>query len=113
MVAKKKKKRVRAGKAYAQRRHAERRFLQRTGIVLTRELHNQLTAKIQGRHFDAIFVEKQSNRVSVWDVAHKVGDKKVTFRIVYDRMRRNITTVLNNVGGSELFLFDSERRQDV
>ena len=112
-LAKKKVKVARGGKSYAQGRHAERRFLQRTGIVLTHELHGRLTAKIQRDDSDVVFVEKQSNRVSVWDVTHKVEGEKITFRIVYDKMRRNIITVLNNVGRTELRLFDSERRQDV
>lgn len=112
-LAKKKIKVARLGKSYAQERHAERRFLQRTGIVLTTELHGRLTAKIRKDDSDAVFVEKQSNRVSVWDVTHKLEGKKITFRIVYDKMRRNIVTVLNNVDRAELFLFDPERRQDV
>lgn len=116
MAMKKKKKKVRAGKAYAQRKHAKRRFLQRTGILLTRELHDQLIAKISEGSSDAVFVEKQSNRVSVWDVTHKVGDyqkEEMTFRVVYDKMRRNITTVLNNVGGPRTFELPALRRRDV
>ncbi len=111
---KKKKKKVRAGKAYAQRKHAKRRFLQRTGILLTRELHDQLIAKIREGSSDVTFVEKQSNRVSVWDVAHKVEGKEIiTFRLVYDKMRRNITTVLNNAGEPRTFELPTLRRRDV
>ncbi len=112
-MPRKKKKKPLIGKAFAQRRHAERRFLQRTGVILTDQLHDQLIAKIRRGGPGITLVEKQSNRVSIWDVIHEIKNEEVTLRIVYDRMRRNIATILNNTNRTELFLFDPERKEDV
>ena len=97
------------GKSKAQWIHVKRRCLQRTGVEMTKTLNNQLTQKIRQGHSDADFVEKQSNRISVWDVKHNVDGRDVKFRMVYDKMRKNIVTILNNVERTELFLFDKKK----
>lgn len=75
-----------------QKKHARKRFNTRTGIVLTQDLHKCLVQKIQKGQ--AQRVEKQSNRVSIWDI--NVEDKD--FRVVYDSNTKNIVTVLHKDG---------------
>jgi len=80
-------------KAVSQTRHAQRRFLERTGLeVSKRELRglSQAIRTERGR-----FVERQSLRVTVWDVPFEGR----TFRVVYDKKRKTIVTVLPDQGG--------------
>lgn len=90
-----KKRRPTVLKSTAQRMHAKRKFLQRVGIKLTPELRRELSDKILSK--EAELVHKQSNRVSIYDVEHEIKGKKETFRLVFDLMRRNIVTILNNL----------------
>ena len=86
-----------ATKAKTQKNHARRRFQERLGINLTNELHKIIVKKIQNN--EAHLVEKQSNRVSVWDVdtngivSSEYMDIK-TIRVVYDSKSKNIVTTL-------------------
>jgi len=82
-------------KSTAQRIHAKRKFMKRVGIKLTSELRRELANKILSKN--AELVRKQSNRVSIYDVNHTVEGKSKTFRLVFDKMRRNIVTILNNL----------------
>lgn len=69
-------------------RHVRRKFRLRWGIDLTDELHRRLVQDIQngvGR-----LVEKQSNRVSVWELSWE-GEEML---VVYDRTRMMLVTVL-------------------
>jgi hypothetical protein len=76
-------------KREAQRVHAKRRAAERYGITLNHALHTELIAAIQtGR---ATFVRRQSHRVSLFDVTLPTG---VTARVVYDRHRKALITVL-------------------
>ena len=75
-------------KSRAQRSHAKRRFYERFGILLNRKDRQNLINQIQGNR--AKFVEKESNRVSLWDVMVK---GKI-IRVVYDKDRKNIVTAL-------------------
>ena len=69
--------------------HAAMRFSERTDIHFTREIHKEFVRKIRSvKH--AAFVEHQSNRVSVWNVVHEA----VEYRVVYDKIRGSIVTVL-------------------
>lgn len=85
-----------ATKKELQKRHAKRRFQARLGIPLTQELHNFLVKKIQNN--EAVKVEKQSNRVSVWDINIKgllLNNPEIDFvRVVYDSNTKNIVTIL-------------------
>ena len=94
------------GKNKAQWIHVQKRCLQRTGIEMTRELSNQLVGKITSGHPEATFIERQSNRVTIWDIKHEVNGKPITFRAVYDKMRKNIVTILNNAEKSCLPVLD-------
>jgi AraC-like DNA-binding protein len=78
-----------AKKKKCQMKHAKRRFQERFGMTLTQNIHEQMISDI--RHGRAVFVQKQSNRVSVFDLT--VEDTPV--RVVYDKQRRSIATVLD------------------
>jgi len=82
-------------KSTAQRVHAKRKFMSRVGIKLTPELRRRLSDKILAK--EAELVHKQSNRISIYDVEHDIEGQKRTFRLVFDRMRKNIVTILNNL----------------
>lgn len=76
------------GKKKAQLKHAKRRFEGRFEISLNDNEYLQLINKIQkGR---AEFVERQSNRVTIWDIEH--NDK--TIRVVYDKRTKVIVSAL-------------------
>lgn len=74
-------------KGDAQRDHCKRRFRERYGIDFNRHVRREFVKLIQ--HNQCHFIEKQSNRVSVWDVIY--GGQ--VFRVVYDKERKNIVTV--------------------
>lgn len=97
-----KKKRKLIGKDRAQWIHVRKRCLQRTGIEMTKELSNQLVSKITTGHPEAEFIEKQSNRVTIWDIKHEIDGEDFVFRAVYDKMRKNIVTILNNADKGRL-----------
>lgn len=75
-------------KKHAQRTHAKLRAFQRYGWNFNRHEMNALKNRIQNG--EAHFVEKQSNRVSVFDIDIN-GE---TARVVYDRTRHQIITFL-------------------
>lgn len=69
-------------------KHANRRCKERFGVSLKKEEQQEVIKLIQ-RH-EAVFVERQSNRITVWDVLYKNTD----MRVVYDTSRKVIVTVL-------------------
>jgi len=76
-----------------QRRHAVKRFHQRCGVALTPELHEQIIQSIRDANMKkgtAKFIERQSLRVSVWEV-DIAGERR---RVVYDSNRKQLVTVL-------------------
>lgn len=75
-------------KKTCQRIHAKRRALERHGLQLNRFDLFEMVKLIQGQK--AEFVERQSLRVTVWRVPW--GDRKL--KVVYDKVRKNIVTVL-------------------
>lgn len=76
-------------KAVAEKRHAMRRFAQRFPRELTDDEYNSLIKQIQSGK--ARFIEKQSNRISIFQV--KIED--ITAIAVYDKSRKTIITFLN------------------
>lgn len=70
------------------KRHARRRFQERFGIPLTGIMERAILTDI--RRGEAVFVEKQSFRVTVWDVTLAIG----VVRVVYDKARGCLITVL-------------------
>ena len=77
------------GKGKSERFHARRRFGERMGVTLTRKMHHDLVQRI--REGKATFVERQSNRITLWRMNVK-GESCV---VVYDKARGNIVTVLD------------------
>lgn len=87
----------RTAKATAQFKHAQRRASERYGIILTRHRYEELVRKIQSQQ--GVFLGRQSNRLSVWQVeAMAVGelgdDVPVKANVVYDRERKTVVTFL-------------------
>jgi hypothetical protein len=75
-------------KTDCQRLHAKRRFAQRTHVRFGPRVEQLIINQI--RQGLAVLVKKQSLRVRVYDVEHE-GEK---LRVVYDRNRKTIVTVL-------------------
>ncbi len=69
-------------------KHANRRCKERFGVSLKKAEQRELVKLIQ--QHEAVFVERQSNRITVWDVFYKGRD----MRVVYDKSRKAIVTVL-------------------
>lgn len=65
--------------------HFERRSIERIGVLLDEK---ELVKKIQANQLE--FVERQSNRVTVF--RHSFNGE--TYRLVYDKLRKQIITVL-------------------
>lgn len=68
--------------------HAKKRAEQRYGVTLNRHGLRDLVEDIRSGR--AQFVERQSNRITLWFV--QLGDK--TARAVYDKQRGTIVTFL-------------------
>jgi hypothetical protein len=72
-------------KKKALKAHFERRSIERIGVLLNEK---ELIKKIQANELE--FVERQSNRVTVFRYKFK-GEN---YRLVYDKTRKQIITVL-------------------
>jgi len=72
--------------------HATKRGVERAGIVLGPKSQAEIVRMIQGVIPGAKFLEKQSNRVSLFDVEWE-GHRLVT---AYDRHRKQIITILTH-----------------
>ncbi len=79
-------------KCKALKRHTKKRAAQRFGINV--DIH-ELADLIQRNC--GTFIERQSNRVTVWDVEYKGA----TLRVVYDKLRGLPITVLNSWMGKQ------------
>lgn len=75
-------------KSIAERIHAERRFIQRFGELLTEEDYNAIRNRIYKGKYE--FIGKQSNRVSIF----KGEIKGFNVLIVYDKIRKQIATFI-------------------
>ena len=74
----------RGNKRKAQIKHAMRRARERFGVEVSPGVLHDYVRRIQNR--EAKFVERQSNRITVWDLDGK--------RLVYDKQRKMIVTIL-------------------
>jgi hypothetical protein len=77
----------------AQHIHCRKRFIYRVGFDFTRAMNDQFVSKIKKAVFGnsgAVFLHRQSNRVTIWDIEH---DGKI-FKCVYDKNSKQIVTVL-------------------
>lgn len=79
-------------KKQAQRIHARTRFKQRCNIEFTRKMRFYFINCIQ--NWKAEFLEKQSLRVSLFRVMYEGK----SFKVVYDKKRKEIVTVLPEEG---------------
>lgn len=75
-------------KKTSERVHAKRRALERYGLVLTKDIRNDIRGKIKRN--DGTFIRRTSRRVSIWEVELS-GDKYV---VAYDTQRKEIVTFL-------------------
>jgi len=75
-------------KLQAERAHCKQRFLERYGIEFNRHMRSEFEKLIQTNQTHLI--KKQSNRVSIHDVIYE-GE---VYRVVYDKNRKTIVTVL-------------------
>ena len=75
-------------KSKRQKKHFKFRCLQRHGLVITNQQYTKLIENIQIGN--AEFIEKQSNRVSVFRV--KIDEKN--FRVIYDKQRKTLVSAL-------------------
>jgi len=92
------------GKKRAQIRHAKHRFETRFDTTLNDGEYLNLVKQIQDG--EAEFVERQSNRVTVWNVA--LNEKVV--RVIYDKRTKVIVSALP-IFGLEKLTSRKERKQ--
>lgn len=79
------------------KRHAKMRASERFGINFSKQIHDEVIKTIQDGK--AKFVEKQSNRITLFDVL--VEGKEC--RVVYDKERKTIVTFLNKDRQNSIF----------
>lgn len=75
--------------------HANRRCKQRFNVSLKRSEQRSIVSLIQ--QSKAVFIERQSNRITLWLVNYK----EKAMRVVYDKHRKLIVTVLP-CGGEDI-----------
>jgi hypothetical protein len=85
----KKPKKSKSSKYAAQMRHAQRRALERYSIFCSLADLMEIRDLIQSQKGN--LVERQSLRVTVWDVDYKGTE----IRVVYDNVRKSIVTFLH------------------
>lgn len=78
-------------KKKAERLHCKRRFKERWDIDLTDEIRDMLEHQI--RTGDSNFIRHESNRVSIHEVYYDYN----FYRVVYDKMREAMITVLPKI----------------
>jgi hypothetical protein len=89
-------------KSKAERIHTERRLLERYGIKYTQRLYDYIRLCL--RTNKSICIQKSSNRITIHEVIIYPNEKEVinsnrignplTIKIVYDKYRKQIVTVL-------------------
>jgi len=77
-------------KAQAMKEHARKRAMERYGMELTEPLYNEFCNWIKTGDPRAVFLEKQSLRVSLWAFRHK----EQWLPIIYDKVRHTLVSVL-------------------
>lgn len=70
--------------------HTARRAIERYGFEFTMATLASFVNQIQSNKGQ--FVKRTSNRVTVWDVSHP--DTEENIRVVYDKIRKSIVTIL-------------------
>jgi len=77
-------------KKKAERIHSKRRAKERYNLDLTQDIRDRLRGKIKKQK--GKFLYRKSLRVSVWEVEHE----NKLYKIVYDKLRKEIVTFLPN-----------------
>ena len=72
--------------------HTAKRFQERFGMNYTQFIKDQLLHKIHSGK--ATLHAKSTNRISLWDVELETPEKTFMVRVAYDRLRRNVASVL-------------------
>lgn len=72
--------------------HTAKRFEERFNIIYTQYIKDQILNKIHSGK--AVLHKKSTNRISLWDVELEIKDQRLMVRVVYDRLRRNVASVL-------------------
>ena len=79
---------MKAFKGKLQKAHFCRRMKERFGVSVSSNVYQQFVKIIQKQQ--ATFVERQSLRVTVWDINYE----NETIRVVYDSKRQKVVTAL-------------------
>lgn len=79
---------MRRSKSKDQQKHFKRRALERFGLHVDKNQYAEIIRMIQAG--EGKFVEKQSKRVTVWEL--EIDDE--TMRVVYDKHRKTVVTAL-------------------
>ena len=87
---------MRKSKRQSQQSHLSRRLYERYGIRYSREIESAWIALI--RSGNAHLIDKQSNRLSVFQIPVGLGEGQDFINVVYDRSRGSIVTVLHPEG---------------
>lgn len=79
------KKRKKPNKKEAQQKHFERRSLERVGVILNQK---EIVRQIQTGGL--AFVERQSNRITLYRLEHSGK----AYKVVYDKLRKQVVTIM-------------------
>jgi len=82
------KRRKKADKKEAQKKHFERRSLERVGVLLDQK---EIVRQIQTGGLP--FIERQSNRITLYRLEH-LGK---AYKVVYDKQRKQVVTIMEAV----------------
>tara|TARA_Y100000310_G_scaffold209426_1_gene210050 strand:- start:8520 stop:8837 length:318 start_codon:yes stop_codon:yes gene_type:complete len=100
----KKKKLATRDKTFAQREHFKKRAFERFGFEINRFIYGDMIDMIQNDHWAITFVEKQSNRVSVYEI-YLWNDRfqldKMSIYVYYDKERKTLATCMTKEMANE------------
>lgn len=86
----------RKSKKESEMKHLKRRWISRVGEEMNKQLHGKIVEAIQLGNSKV--VERQSNRVTI----HKITLDKEPLTVVYDRLRKQVVTVLPKESNNEI-----------
>lgn len=77
---------MRKSKVKTEKAHFSKRCIQRCGAILN---NAEIVRQIQANKLK--FIERQSNRITVWEYIFN----DVAYKVVYDKDRKTVVTILN------------------
>lgn len=77
---------MRKSKTKTEKAHFSKRCIQRCGVILN---NAEIVRQIQANKLK--FIERQSNRITVWEYIFN----DVAYKVVYDKDRKTVVTILN------------------